>query len=154
MKAPIEIYRGFDITFDTDSETFLCYSSEWDTESGKRSYAAAKKWIDDFIKENVKFKRVLITGVIGEYADKSKLTLTGIRKDHAFMAEGTSGVSQISKYHESRYCIYQPEHDAIRAEYERMGKEIEHMQKKRDEYLKENYNPVTLDEYKKTIELP
>ena len=59
----IETYRTFDIHFNTDDETFSCVSVQLDDEKrGKKSYAAIKSYIDEFIKTNNEFKPFWIIG--------------------------------------------------------------------------------------------
>ena len=52
MKTLIENYRGFEIFFDTDNENFYSVSDKYDRQETKKSYASAKKSIDDYIKYN------------------------------------------------------------------------------------------------------
>lgn len=149
MKVLIENYRGFEITFDTETNQFLAYSNEKDVEQEKRSYPATKKWIDDYVKENANFKRVLVCPVLGSYRmGEGKFTLTGIRKDSAFMAENAKGTFQVSKYDEEKYCIWDKSHDDIKDKYDNYNKQIDELKKSRDQYLKDNYKPITLDMYR------
>ncbi len=43
MKIEIENYRGWDISFDTEKETFYAISSHFDTDKTKQSFAATPK---------------------------------------------------------------------------------------------------------------
>jgi hypothetical protein len=151
MQVTIENYRGFEISFDTEKETFLSYSTEWDRDMAKKSYAASKKWVDDFIKENSTFKSVLAAPVIGSYTNKTKITLTGMRKDNRFMAEDAKGQFQISEHDEDKYAVYDPSHDAIKDRYDAYTKQISDLRDEQKRYLKENYKPVTLTQYKKQL---
>ena len=51
MKVQIENYRGWNIEFDTEKESFYCHSEQHDKDENKKSFASTKKWIDDFIKD-------------------------------------------------------------------------------------------------------
>jgi len=100
MKVHIENYRGWDISFDTDKEMFHYVSSDYDTDGKKISYAAAKKFIDDFIKENQTFTPFWVEGVPDSYGRTGKkLKVVGIRKDGRFISENEKGEKdQISDY--------------------------------------------------------
>ena len=43
--------------FDTEKEDFFTVSNEYDTQQTKKSYASAKKYIDDYLKENQNFNQ-------------------------------------------------------------------------------------------------
>ena len=54
-KILIENYRGFDIEFDTQYEKFQCVCTEEDSKESS-SFAAIKKFIDEYKKQNADFK--------------------------------------------------------------------------------------------------
>ena len=60
MKVFIENYRGWDISFDTDKESFYAQSDEYDVGETKKSFASAKKYIDDFLKDNLQFQPIWV----------------------------------------------------------------------------------------------
>lgn len=108
MKVHIENYRGWDISFDTDKEMFHYVSSDYDADGKKISYTAAKKFIDDFIKENQTFNAfwVEVTPIRSTYRGMEKIKVVGIRKDGRFISENKKGEkSQISDYDLQDYMV-------------------------------------------------
>lgn len=151
MTALIETYRGFEISFDTDKETFIAYSNDYDKEGQKRSFSSVKKWVDDFLKENEVFKQVLLIGRIGTYKSKDKITLIGVRKDGRFVVQNPKNIEQLSKYDEEEYCLYDPKHDPVYEKWEWFNQQIANLKGEQAAYLEANYHPVLLSEYRKTI---
>src|SRR5678809_670812 len=109
MRVLIEEYRKWEIFFDTNSEDFYTVSNEYDNDKTKRSYAAVKKYIDDYIKDNETFTPVSI-----QREDGRVFKLIGIRKDGAFMYEDKDGrKQQFSKCDESRYFLVDSANDHL-----------------------------------------
>jgi hypothetical protein len=108
MKVEIENYRGWGISFDTEKETFLAISSDFDTQNEKKSFAAVKKSIDDYIKENTEFKPFKVKQALGSsWGKKGIITVIGIRKDKRFVAQDEDGDKfQISDFDEKYYVLY------------------------------------------------
>jgi hypothetical protein len=105
MKTQVDTYRGWDISFDTEKQTFYTVSDHYDRSETKVTYNAIKTFIDDFIKENNEFKPVLIEK-LGSWGDKHSTKLIGIRKDGRFICEDAKGKKgQISQYDEKDYFI-------------------------------------------------
>lgn len=105
MKVKIEDYRGFEMSFDADNEVFYCMSSSFDTETTKKSYAALKKWVDDYIKDNQTFRPVKIMR-LGIGYDAETITLIGCRKDGRFTYNNSKGkLEQLSEYDENRWYL-------------------------------------------------
>ena len=151
MKVEIENYRGWSISFDTEKETFYCHSEQWDRDENKKSYAATKKWIDDFIKENETFKPVWIEKKPSSYNSDKRIKLIGIRKDGRFIYEDKNGEKkQLSEYEENGYILYNPENDKYREEAEKIDAEIEQLILKRNAIL-DKVVGVNLADYKKQI---
>jgi hypothetical protein len=126
MKIEIENYRGWDISFDTDKETFYAQSDEYDRGETKKSFASAKQYIDDFIKDNLEFKPVWIETPPSSYINHSKIKLIGIRKDKRFVYEGKDGKKeQLSDYSEKDYILCNEANDAPYAELEECRKRKE-----------------------------
>jgi hypothetical protein len=98
MKVEIENYRGWDISFDTDKETFYAVSSEFDTDRSKQSYASIKKSIDDYIKANVEFKPFKV--LLSRYGTRAIYNVVGIRKDKQFIIKKGEKTEQLSKHDE------------------------------------------------------
>lgn len=87
MQILIENYRGTEIFFSTSDEKFTYYFEPFDSRS-KLSFAACKKAIDDFIKENDKFipfdARSISSG-------KLEGKIIGKRKDGKYILEDLKG---------------------------------------------------------------
>jgi hypothetical protein len=112
MKIEIEIYRGWSISFDTEKETFYAQSDEYDRGETKKSFAAAKSYVDEFIKTNIEFKPVLVETMPSSWRNREKIKIIGIRKDKRFVFEGKDGKKeQLSEYSEKDYFIVNPEND-------------------------------------------
>ena len=134
MRVLIENYRGWEITFDTEKETFIAVSSDHDTQETKRSYPAAKKYIDDFIKENVNFTPVKVMQMPYYNGITNVITLVGIRKDKAFMYEDEKGnKAQLSTYYERDYFLVNPDNEPFFKEIKEIDEQIEALEKKREE---------------------
>lgn len=124
MRVLIENYRAWEIYFDTDKEEFYTVSNEYDTQQTKKSYASAKKYIDDYLKENQNFKPIKVQKMSSIYSVGEVITLIGLRKDGAFMYEdGKGNKQQLSKYNESDYFLVNSENDPIFQELELLYKE-------------------------------
>ena len=105
MRVLIENYRGFDIWFDTEKEIFYAASDSEDVGKEKRSYSAAIKYVDDFIKDNMVFEPFWVISLGG-----TKVRIVGIRKDGYFVQENKDGSkSQFSSWDERNYFEYIPE---------------------------------------------
>lgn len=114
MKVKIENYRGWDISFDTKRETFYSESEVWDRAETKKSFASAKKFIDDFIKENMDFKHVWVEKPATMFSDAKKIKLIGIRKDGRFMYEDAKGEKQqMSDYSEKDFILCNPANEVL-----------------------------------------
>lgn len=107
MNVKIENYRGFDIMFETDSERFS-FSLDKGSWKEKQSYAACKKNIDDFIKENQNFTPFFVINKNG-----SKVKIIAIRKDKRFVSESVRGNEQFYEYEEERYYLYEEKYEEI-----------------------------------------
>ena len=112
MRVKVDNYRGWDISFDTEKENFYAESDEYDRSETKKSFASAKKFVDDFIKENLDFKPVWIEMPANLYRGAKKVKLIGIRKDGRFIYEDGNGEKQqLSQYSEGDYILCNPEND-------------------------------------------
>ena len=134
MRIEIEKYRGWEIYFDTDKENFYTISNEYDTQSERKSYSSAKKYIDDYIKENNEFKPIKVQKMPSMFGDGHRITLIGIRKDKAFMYEDKQGNKrQLSSYDEKDYFLV----DSQNAPYFKRIEELAIERKKIDAECKE-----------------
>jgi hypothetical protein len=114
MKVKVDNYRGWDISFDTEKENFYAESNEYDREETKKSFAAAKKFIDEFIKENLNFKPVWVEETANACRNAIKVKLIGIRKDGRFVYEDKKGEKQqMSDWSEKDYILCNPDNDVF-----------------------------------------
>lgn len=153
MIVVIENYRGWSISFDTEKETFCSHSEQLDRDENKKSYAATKKWIDDFIKENEVFEPVWIETKPNQYNPAKRIKLIGIRKDGRFIYENEKGEKkQLSDYEEKDYILYNPKNDKYREEAKKIDVELEELRLKRNAILNKVVG-IELAEYKKQINI-
>jgi hypothetical protein len=104
MIIKIEDYRGWEISFNTEKETFYTVSDSYDKQQEKRSYASIKKYIDEFIKDNNEFKPFWVEKV--DYRGVFKVKVIGIRKDNRFIYEDKKGEKQqLSEYDEKDWYL-------------------------------------------------
>lgn len=151
MKAEIEIYRGWTISFDTEKETFYCHSEQYDKDENKKSYPATKKWIDDFIKENETFKPVWIETKPNSYSTKQKVKLIGLRKDGRFVYEDEKGEKQqLSEYNEGDYILYDEKNEKYKTEAARIYNQIDELTSERKSILAK-ITGIDLVDYKKQL---
>lgn len=104
----IDTYRGIEIYFNLDKEAFYASIDDPSYSKDRQSYAATKKAIDEFIKENSEFKPFFVERK--GHRGIETLKIVGIRKDGAYVYEDEKGAKiQLSKYSESDYYISSPE---------------------------------------------
>lgn len=150
MKVLIENYRGWEISFDTEKESFCCYSSNYDRDEKRQSFASTKKWIDDFLKENKTFKPFWVESK-PNMLNSGKLKIIGIRKDGKFLYEGKNGEkAQLSLYNEKDFILYNPENEKFKLEASELREQIEVLRQKISEALNK-MDFVELSEYKKQL---
>lgn len=156
-KILIETYRRFDIKFDTEYEKFQCIVTEENTKESS-SFAAVKKFVDDYKKENQNFNPFFVEQAATKrymYSKKDTLKIIGIRKDGRFVAEKENGEKvQISDYDLKNYMLVKPENKKIL-------KQLEELKAKEEKQTKENnearakiistLNIITLEEYKDSL---
>lgn len=125
MKVLIEEYRGFEIYFDNMNEVFYSVSDKNDTELKKSSYSASKKAIDDYIKNNQKFKPFYCCDS-RYFIRKEKIKIVGIRKDGLLVFENSKSEKQaLPCYRVEELICYNQDNDKIFEEQEIIQKEIE-----------------------------
>jgi len=151
MRALIETYRGWEIYFDTDKEEFYTVSNQYDNDKVKKYYTSAKKYIDDYIKENSDFKPIKVQKMPSMFGDGETITLIGIRKDKAFMYEDKDGnKKQLSSYSENDYFLIKEEN---KKHFEKVA-ELRIERNKIDEELKkieENVIKVTVKQIRRQL---
>lgn len=151
MQVQIENYRGWEIVFDTETESFYCHSEKCDRDSTKKSYSATKKFIDDFIKDNNEFRPFWIESGPDKrrYDDKKRLVI-GIRKDGRFVWDNDGEKEQVSEYFEKDYVLVDEANAKVWAEMKDIAETIDLLHKTYDD-VKKKAKCVTLKEYKKQI---
>lgn len=96
MTIEITNYRGYAISFNTEKETFL--SDIGNDGSEKKSFAATKKAIDEYIKVNQAFVPFEIIDL--HWGAPKVRNIIGIRKDEIFVYEEDGKKQQFSEYNE------------------------------------------------------
>jgi len=141
MNVKIENYRGFDIIFNPDTERF-----SFDLDSGtwqeKQSYAACKKNIDDFIKENQTFAPFMVIN-----NNNTRLNIIGIRKDNRFVAKEEK---QIPEYTEKDFYLYDASFEAVFSRIDEKQSRLDILYKEINEERKK-ITGQTLREYKENL---
>ena len=136
-------YRGHDINFDTESETFYVNGHDWQQE--KKSFAACKKEVDEYLKDNAGFEPFFIEPKIGGMWARKKYKVIGRRKDGRFVGENEKGEKeQISDSDRNDYVIKDPLHDPLKVKIKSIDAKMDELRKERDRLLKEEYHYVTL----------
>lgn len=108
-RAEICEYRGWIISFNTETESFYVQSDEYDRGETKKTFSSVKKYVDDFIKENNQFVPVIAERLEGGYGADS-IKIIGIRKDERFIYEDEEGnKKQLSEYNEKYYILFNEE---------------------------------------------
>lgn len=150
MQVLIETYRGWEIYFDIEVESFYCHSERYDRDQKKQSFAATKKYIDDYIKENSNFKPFKIEKLPSGYGDRY-LTVVGIRKDGALMVEDSKGVKkQLFKYGMKYYILRTPDNDPINDEIKDLEVKITELNRQIRE-LQHKITGTSLTDYLESI---
>ena len=153
MKVEIENYRGWEISFDPDTEEFYGLSDRHDKDVNKKSYSATKKFIDDFIKDNQEFKAFNVESNPQSSWGGKKGRIVGIRKDKRFIIELPDGKKeQVSYYSEKDFILINADNKMLWLELEKINKERDALYKKERE-VKAKFKIKTLQEYKKELEL-
>jgi hypothetical protein len=156
-KVLITNYRGFDIEFDIDHEKFQCIITD-ELVKESLSFAAVRKFIDNYKRENQAFKPFDVEPIyIGYRAPylPDKLTILGIRKDSRFIAEDKNGKRiQMDDYDMKQWILVKPEND----EPNRLLKELKVKEDSQDREINaerkailETFTVVSLKDYKETI---
>jgi len=136
MVTKIEYYRGWEISFDTEKETFYTVSDTYDNQQTKKSYSSIKKYIDDFIKDNNSFKPFWIETY--GYISHRKAKVIGIRKDNRFIYEDNKGKKQqLSEYDEKNWYLLNEDNVKIYEQINIINKKIEDLQLSKTELDKQ-----------------
>ena len=126
----IEEYRGFDIYFDKRTEEFEAISNEYDIQKNKKTLSLAKKSIDDYIKDNLDFKPVIIQAIGSVLSSQKEIELIGIRKDGRFVFRNHKGEpEQLSEYSERDYFLKNELNNQIFGEIQLLRTQISQLEK-------------------------
>lgn len=99
MTVQIENYRGFDISFNPETETFT-FSLDDSKYNEKVSFGACKKLIDEYWKDNQSFEPFYVLKSSNMYDNADAMKIVGIRKDGRWVKENKDGTKeQVSDYH-------------------------------------------------------
>jgi len=130
MRVKIEDYRGWEIMFDTDDETFYTESNKWDTSKTKNIYSSVKKYIDDFIKDNTKF----VPFYVQKHYNGDPKLIIGTRKDGDFLYKDKNGsVNKIGRHEESEYYKVNSDNESIYSELRILDEKFEELRLKQKE---------------------
>jgi len=106
MKIEIEEYRGWTIYFDTVGEKFYSVSNIEDLDKTTKSFASAKKAIDDYLKDNANFKPFQVEYWRWNDGPEKTVTVVGKTKDGRYMIENKEEEKSIvSKYDNDKYVF-------------------------------------------------
>ena len=141
MTIEITKYRGYAISFDTEKETFL--SDIGNDGSEKKSFAATKKAIDEYIRDNQVFVPFEVVHV-GWNNNMSKIrTILGIRKDGRFIYDEDGKKQQISEHSEDEFYLLsdwkqfdRTEMNRLKEDKKAIDEKLTAIKKKEDEFLK------------------
>lgn len=152
----IENYRGYNITFDTSAEKFECVCTENDSKESS-SFAAVKKFIDEFKKANQDFKPFWVERIPGTFGyEPKKLKVIGIRKDKRFIVETEDNKQeQLSDYNLKDYMIIKPENKEVLNKLDMLAKKEAEQKLENAAVRKELTSKlvvVNLQEYKASLE--
>ncbi len=147
MRTKIIDYRGWGIMFDTDDETF--YASIEDKYTQKQSFASAKKYVDDYLKDNATFDPFLVERKPSLQNPKSKpIKIIGVRKDHRFIYEDEYGDrQQLPEYYEKDYILINPANNVFKDKLADLSAQIQEL-RRRGEATEKGLVTVTLKEVK------
>lgn len=148
----IETYRGWEISFDTDNETFCAYSNLHDSEVKKQSFSATKKYIDDFIKSNQTFRPFIAFVPPDKYEGMKKIKVIGVRKDGGIVVEEKNGEKRkLSTYDEGKYILWDDSYIPKMEEYKRLDEIAKQANLQATQYAKENFSGTKLVDFVKSL---
>lgn len=136
-RLEVQVYRGFQVYFDTETEEFCGLSDRYDTEAVRDTYKGLLRYIDKYIKDNAKFKPIkVINGPLGR-----EITLVGLRLDGQFMYLNKDGKPvRLPKWDAKDYHVINPENFDLLEELERIDDQIQVLKAKYNE-AKKRYKP-------------
>jgi len=108
-KIEIEDYRGWTIYFDKEEDRFYSVAQAYDVSKTNKTFTAAKKAIDDYLKDNQNFKvfDVVSWNHYGT-AELIPARIVGIRKDGRYLIKksGQNEAEQLSTYDENNWILH------------------------------------------------
>lgn len=151
MEIEIENYKGFEIRFNTEKETFVCDID--DPKSVKKSYSALKKFINEFVKDNQTFKPIhLIRDPNDVFTKGKEITITGKRQDGRLIYKEDGKQRQLSQYDEKRYILKLEANTQYLKELDELAEERIILLKNLSEravQISSKLDKITLEEYRK-----
>lgn len=114
-KIEIENYRGWTIYFDKETDRFYSVSQSDDVDKTSKTFTAAKKAIDDYLKDNQNFKPFEVMMFSKHrYADFERGIIMGQRKDGRYIIkkEGKEP-EQLHQAYESDWIEHKSENDSV-----------------------------------------
>jgi hypothetical protein len=113
-KIEIENYQGWTIYFDKEQDRFYSVSQSDDVDKTSKSFTAAKKAIDDYLKDNQNFKPFKVMSYGGYSGDFIVKTIVGQRKDGRFIIQkDNADPEQLSAYNEGEWIEYKEQNTTI-----------------------------------------
>lgn len=130
-KVEITTYKGWNIYFDVEKESFYAISDTFDRDKTKPSFASMKKFIDDFSKANVNFKPFWMEAQPGKGWRNEKIFIIGIREDgrYVYTKEGSEERFQLSSHSESEYILPSENLTKAKLEIDMIEEEIKRLQR-------------------------
>lgn len=137
MNVTIEKYRGIEIWFDTDRETFQCDID--DDRSVKQSYTALKSFIDKWKKDTANFKCFTVYPNPNDFYYNNSYKIVGTTKDGRFIGikQGNEKAEIISKYNEKSYITFNKLNEEPTKQLDLLEKERESFRLEMNEKIKE-----------------
>lgn len=129
MNVPIEVYRNWEIFFNTDEDLFYAGSEKFDSSMSSKSYTAIKARVDEHIKANVAFKPFWIEKVEDIYQARETVLVVSVRKDGKFVIKKNGKMVQLDSYDEQKYFFVHPDNEVKQNEVLRLKLEIKRIEK-------------------------
>lgn len=157
MRTKIDDYKGFEIYFDTDEGKFIIEGCDY--QQAKPSYTSAKKFVNDFLKENNLFPEFkLVSNPTKNGWGKKEVIVQGLHSNGNLLAFDVEKQEkfQLSTYNWTDYifpedlekCGYDAEKVAkLEEKRDKIFKEIREEEKKVPNNTKEKIKKI-IDEFK------
>lgn len=149
MIIEIENYKGWEIRFNTDAETFECDID--DSRSVKKSYSAIKNFISAWVKENQTFRQFKIQYKPDSWRESKILTVVGKHGNGNLLTKDKDGkTEQLSTYNHSDYMLYDEKNEPLWAELAELSKEHDVIRAK-EKSVRAKFHIVEVKEFAKSL---